>query len=638
MRKEKDRSCPAGSSSGFLRQLKVLAPQSLVLGYSIGSLLGAAGACGLFWLVDFSRYPLDLVTLTFYTHVHFGMVGAASAFLAAAVTATRDKPVNIATFNKGLSTCLLVGVIIAILGVLFIISRRPVVIFSAGILLPILAGVTALFLLTYAMLRRKSKSSADSSGKPQTRRWLLLALLGFSVPPIFGLLRPWVESHSTLGTAIVERDSRTIGRRLLVIGWDGATWDVITPMIQEGRLKNIAELIRNGSRAVLWATPQEIQPFADSASAGARSPVLWETLGTGKLPRRHGIWDFRSKIVYGVKQAIPFRIAGEYLGTTMNTTSQMSRATRVWSLLERGGISSAVIGWLNTWPLSQAGAGIIVSDQVLHQPPGSVYPPEVVDVQELWERSLLEAEERHRDLIDYSLRDEHREELTQAYLRDYQHDLIKYYAAIEIARAHQPDFMAVVFRSTDVVQHKFWRYYEPHLFDGDQQGDSEYFADLIPRTYEFLDDLLGKLLDAMGPDTSVILMSDHGGGPWVATGLSRATTEAFRSSFHPEYSGNHRLNGVIVLNGTEFRAGVNIGDADGVDLTPTILHFFGLAVADDMSGEVLVDAIKPSTLEAMPVKFIASYETGEWRGDMRPIKSEADSEILKRLRGLGYVD
>ena len=54
--------------------------------------------------------------------------------------------------------------------------------------------------------------------------------------------------------------------------------------------------------------------------------------------------------------------------------------------------------------------------------------------------------------------------------------------------------------------------------------------------------------------------------------------------------------------------------------------------------EVLVDAIEASTMEARPVRFIASYETEEWRGDMRPKKSEAGSEILKRLRSLGYVD
>ncbi|MFQ6119651.1 MAG: alkaline phosphatase family protein, partial [Methanosarcinales archaeon] len=68
--------------------------------------------------------------------------------------------------------------------------------------------------------------------------------------------------------------------KTLVIGLDGATFDIIDPLIEEGRLKNIKHLIERGVRGNLKST---IPPL---------SPVAWTSFSTGKNAGKHGIFSF----------------------------------------------------------------------------------------------------------------------------------------------------------------------------------------------------------------------------------------------------------------------------------------------------------------------------------------------------------
>lgn len=35
-------------------------------------------------------------------------------------------------------------------------------------------------------------------------------------------------------------------KKMLIIGWDGATFDVIKPLVDQGQMPNIASLMQNG--------------------------------------------------------------------------------------------------------------------------------------------------------------------------------------------------------------------------------------------------------------------------------------------------------------------------------------------------------------------------------------------------------
>src|SRR5262249_7169848 len=69
-------------------------------------------------------------------------------------------------------------------------------------------------------------------------------------------------------------------RNLLVLGLDGADWGIARPLMDSGRMPNLARLVREGASAKL----RTITP--------ALSPVVWTSIATGKLPTKHGILDF----------------------------------------------------------------------------------------------------------------------------------------------------------------------------------------------------------------------------------------------------------------------------------------------------------------------------------------------------------
>ena len=70
------------------------------------------------------------------------------------------------------------------------------------------------------------------------------------------------------------------GARMLVVGLDGATWDVADPLIAAGRLPNLARIKREGSYAPLNSTtPPMTLPS-------------WSSMLTGCNPGKHGIFDF----------------------------------------------------------------------------------------------------------------------------------------------------------------------------------------------------------------------------------------------------------------------------------------------------------------------------------------------------------
>ena len=68
--------------------------------------------------------------------------------------------------------------------------------------------------------------------------------------------------------------------KVLVIGLDGATWDLIKPWTKEGSLPTFKRLMEEGSWGNLKST---IPPI---------SPPAWTSISTGKNPGKHAIFDF----------------------------------------------------------------------------------------------------------------------------------------------------------------------------------------------------------------------------------------------------------------------------------------------------------------------------------------------------------
>ena len=69
-------------------------------------------------------------------------------------------------------------------------------------------------------------------------------------------------------------------RRVLVIGWDGADWEVATPLIKAGRMPHLAKLVSEGASG----NHATLRPCL--------TPMLWTSVATGYTADRHGILGF----------------------------------------------------------------------------------------------------------------------------------------------------------------------------------------------------------------------------------------------------------------------------------------------------------------------------------------------------------
>jgi predicted AlkP superfamily phosphohydrolase/phosphomutase len=103
-------------------------------------------------------------------------------------------------------------------------------------------------------------------------------------------------------------------------------------------------------------------------------------------------------------------------------------------------------------------------------------------------------------------------------------------AALLLMDEFDPDLLLVVYRATDIVQHLYWR----DFFEPGSEGTEEAYADLLPKIYEIADAGLGMLIERMGPDVPVLVVSDHGAQALeLVVGMNRFLAEKGYLTFFP---------------------------------------------------------------------------------------------------------
>ncbi len=257
--------------------------------------------------------------------------------------------------------------------------------------------------------------------------------------------------------------------RVMVIGLDGATLDLILPWIEEGHLPTLASLIRNGSYGRLKST---IQPITAPA---------WTTFMTGVNQGKHGLYDFVRRRSDSYKLEI--------------TNASMIATPTIFEIIGQTGGRVIALNVPYTFPPPPVN-GILVSG--LFAPTADeriVYPSSFA-------KDLYERFNGYFITPDYN---SHAQDPLLRYLDDLKRG-VDYRRRLSLyLMNHEPwDLFAVVFIATDLVQHSFWRYMET--------GHSLY-KDAILDVYRHVDDAMGALVQSLDDKTVVLVMSDHGAGP-----------------------------------------------------------------------------------------------------------------------------
>ncbi len=183
-------------------------------------------------------------------------------------------------------------------------------------------------------------------------------------------------------------------------------------------------------------------------------------------------------------------------------------------------------------------------------------------------------------------------------------------AATFLAESDDWDFLAVYLDTIDHACHGFIEYHPPAMAHVSAE-DAATYGYVVRRVYRFHDMMLARLLAAIGPETTVLLVSDHGFysdhlRPAVAK-HTRNPLEKFGADMNPVAW--HAQQGVFVAAGPGIKADELIHGTTLLDMAPTVLALLGLPVADDMDGRALTQIfVEP----AAPAR-IASYESAHGR-------------------------
>jgi predicted AlkP superfamily phosphohydrolase/phosphomutase len=260
-----------------------------------------------------------------------------------------------------------------------------------------------------------------------------------------------------------------VSSKLLVVGWDGATFDLLDPWMAAGELPNLARLMQEGVRGPMLSVPN------------MNSGPAWTSVMTGVNPGKHGI--------YGL---VTFA-EDSYRMRPLNASDRHVKT--IWQRLSVAGKRVVVVNAPMTYP-AEAVNGVLVAggDAPSSRSPGFTYPETLID-----ELNAEVGEYIMAARLDGLIRAGRRAEAL-----DRLHRMVeaRAKATLHLMRKQPWDICFVLFVASDSVQHFFWK---------DLTGGR--FQDAILDVYRHMDEALGSLLAQADEQTNVVVLSDHGCGP-----------------------------------------------------------------------------------------------------------------------------
>jgi type I phosphodiesterase/nucleotide pyrophosphatase len=290
-------------------------------------------------------------------------------------------------------------------------------------------------------------------------------------------------------------------RPLIVIGASGVGWELLEGQFEAGRMPNLARIVRSGVSATLLSERVDDDRHF-------RPQVAWATLATGCSARRHGVTRF-------FHEGIDLR------------------EKPLWEHWQEEGLSVGVFGWPGTWP-PRATRGFIVPSHLARDE--RTWPERLSRIKAL--ERLQQSTERDPTLSRHArsisalisilarhrvswvtgarlLRTAGRATIAdpserRLLLRRAKLDLMTD-VFLSLVRRYHPDCAAFVTFYLDFALHRFWRDWQPQLFDGETVADAR--ATAIPHAFVDFDRTVGRLLQARGSGGVVAFVSEHGMEP-----------------------------------------------------------------------------------------------------------------------------
>jgi len=460
------------------------------------------------------------------------------------------------------------------------------------------------------------------------------------------------------GTAFEEFSITPSGKKVALIGIDGAWWEIMTPLMEAGELPNFQKLAESGSTGEL----KTLYP--------TYSPMIWSSIATGKLPQKHGINSFLVWIfpVTGAQFAF-FRLPKfapellwmqENLAIVAPVPSNYRTTSALWNIASDNGSTAGMMGWLASWPAETLN-GYVYTDHALYNKMdiltnyklksdslgGEVYPPELLS--EIQQFTYTPKDITREDLSRFvnvesdGFWEEFRMLDTYEYIDvAYEASMFKFSfpgdkTIIEtgnylLKTYPQPDFWTIYLQGMDSMSHQYLKYYFLENQDKLIPLNVERYRNLMVNYYKYMDETVGRIMAELDSNTVVMIVSDHGfDKQMLPTGHynhilpseSGETQDFHICAVHP---------GIFIAAGPGIKSGYKAADIDVLDIAPTVLAVMGLPYASDFDGQIDADIFA----DTVTVDTIPTYDR-EARGSRAVSSTSVDKGVRDKLKALGYV-
>ena len=263
--------------------------------------------------------------------------------------------------------------------------------------------------------------------------------------------------------------------RLLIIGWDGADWDIIENLMERGLLPNVSEMVESGA----WGALRSTIP--------SHSWAAWSSFLTGMHPTGHGVFDFVERDALDPQRRVPVS----------------SHSIQAVTFLERASEAGHQVRCANvpvTFPPIPI-AGRMISGVAIPRRASFVYPPDWAAELHRKARFPVNGMEWSRFRASPLALIEEAERFVEERTRSF-----------ELLLEGEWTIGVCVYVAPDRLQHPFGAYLLPSHPDYDRRSRTE-LAERVRAVYRRLDAALGRLRRVSGRDATVVLMSDHGFRP-----------------------------------------------------------------------------------------------------------------------------
>ena len=402
--------------------------------------------------------------------------------------------------------------------------------------------------------------------------------------------------------AELRRGARGVAGRVAIFAIDGADWELISELADDGRIPNLRALAQGGTTATL----QSIQPTV--------SPMLWTTVATGVAPDRHGVIDFLDR------------------QRNRPVDSATRRVPALWEISEAFGRESMVVNWWTAWPPRAGGA--VTYDTPVDQIRGAVDPtdfaarikplemaPESLGYQQVGRFLNITAAE-----YDDSMARRDPNDPVTVFRNVLAKTWSDHRVAINLYRQEEPLVFMMQYEGTDVVNHLFGPYHPPYREGIDQTRFRRYWP-AVANYYSEIDRLIGEWMRVLPDDTTVIVMSAHG----FRWGKTRPRVQPIGRSALSD----HRSTGVLIAYGNHVVPSRGTHTMSLYDVAPTALGILGLPKSAEMPGQFASWMLKDvQPVESVRVVSYSEFVGGRATGVHPPIDA---GRYTRELQAMGHL-